>query len=203
MYRWLDAHYRYLLPALPELTRLLRLLKRCRQYTDAFLAEPAFLTIADTYGIARIHPRREGRSPQHVGKKGTSNGRWIVGVERGWLVPNAGKGVTWPWDTANVSDREVRAMPVAYKSEPITVGDFGFREQDAPHDNRHFCAKGTWSERFTIETDVSWVCQRFNGKQMYQRTSRYIDARLGYLSARMNGLLDVASVPRSLAEFVI
>ncbi len=152
---------------MPELTRLLRLLKRCSHYTDEFLAEPSFFTIADTYGIELVHPRREGRSPQQVGKKGKSNGRWIIGVKRGWLINNAGKVVTWQWDTANVSDREFRDMPLAYKTATITVCDFGFREQDAPHENMQFCAKGTWSERFCIETDFSWVCQRFNCKKIY------------------------------------
>jgi hypothetical protein len=35
--------------------------------------------LIDTYGIELIHPMREGRSPQHIGRKGLSNHRWIVG----------------------------------------------------------------------------------------------------------------------------
>ena len=44
-----------------------------------FLAEPLFFTVLDTYGIELIHPRREGRSPRQIGKKGISNGRRMVG----------------------------------------------------------------------------------------------------------------------------
>lgn len=202
-YRWLYANYRFLFPNLPDFTRLLRLLKRCGQYTDEFLAEPSFFTIADTYGIELCHPRREGRSKEQVGKKGKSNGRWIIGVKLGWLVNNDGKVVTWQWDTANVSDREFRDLALAYNGETITLCDFGFREKDAPHENMQFCPKGSWSERFGIETDFSWICLRFNCKKMYHRKRKYIDARLGYMSALMNCLLDLTSIPRSLAEFVI
>jgi hypothetical protein len=44
-----------------------------------FLATPTVRGVLDTYGIERIHPRREGRSPQQIGRKGLSNHRWIVG----------------------------------------------------------------------------------------------------------------------------
>ena len=39
-------------------------------YIDAFLAEPSLIGVADNYGIELLHPRREGRSPKQIGKKG-------------------------------------------------------------------------------------------------------------------------------------
>jgi Transposase DDE domain len=168
-----------------------------------FLADPSFFTVADTYGIELIHPRREGRSREQVGKKGKSNGRWIVGIKLGWLINNEGKIVTWQWDTANVSDREFRDMPLAYNGETVTLCDLGFREKDAPHENMLFCEKGTWSERYAVETDFSWVCELFHCKKMYHRKRSYIDARLGYMTALMNCLLDITDTKRSLVQFVI
>jgi hypothetical protein len=202
-YRWLNANYRALFPKLPDVTRLLRLLNSRAAYTDEFLADPSFFTVADTYGIELIHPRREGRSREQVGKKGKSNGRWIVGIKLGWLLNNEGKIVTWQWDTANVSDREFRDMPLAYNGETVTLCDLGLREKDAPHENMLFCEKGTWSERYAVETDFSWVCELFNCKKMYHRKRSYIDARLGYMTALMNCLLDITDTKRSLAQFVI
>ncbi len=202
-YRWLNANYRALFPKLPDVTRLLRLLNSRAAYTDEFLADPSFFTVADTYGIELIHPRREGRSREQVGKKGKSNGRWIVGIKLGWLINNEGKIVTWQWDTANVSDREFRDMPLAYNCETVTLCDLGLREKDAPHENMLFCEKGTWSERYAVETDFSWVCELFNCKKMYHRKRSYIDARLGYMTALMNCLLDITDTKRSLAQFVI
>jgi hypothetical protein len=202
-YRWLNANYRALFPKLPDVTRLLRLLKSRAYYTDEFLDDPTFFTVADTYGIELIHPRREGRSPEQVGKKGLSNGRWIVGIKLGWLINNKGKVVTWQWDTANVSDREFRDLALAYNGETIALCDLGLREKDAPHENMLFCEKGTWNVRFSVETDFSWVCTLFNCKKIYHRKRQYIDARLGYMTALINCLLDITDKERSLAQFVI
>ena len=44
-----------------------------------FLGRPTVLGVIDTYGIELIHPVREGRSSQQIGRKGLSNHRWIVG----------------------------------------------------------------------------------------------------------------------------
>ena len=78
-YRWLTRDYRPLFPQLPERTRLFRLLKTHQDWTQIFLAAPTVLGVIDTYGIELIHPMREGRSPQQIGRKGLSNHRWIVG----------------------------------------------------------------------------------------------------------------------------
>ena len=43
------------------------------------MAQPSLIGVIDTYGIGLIHPRREGRSKQRIGRKGKSNSRWIVG----------------------------------------------------------------------------------------------------------------------------
>src|SRR5215469_11084567 len=92
-YRWLTRDYRPLFPHLPERTRLFRLLRTHHDWTQIFLAAPTVLGVIDTYGIELIHPIREGRSPQQIGRKGLSNHRWIVGgrlchlkkvMHRGW-----------------------------------------------------------------------------------------------------------------------
>ena len=77
-YRWLTRDYRALFPRLPERTRLFRLFTTHQDWTQVFLAAPTVLGVIDTYGIELIHPMREGRSPQQIGRKGLSNHRWIV-----------------------------------------------------------------------------------------------------------------------------
>src|SRR5438067_1257770 len=77
--RWLTRDYRPLFPHLPERTRLLRLFRTHQDWTQVFLAAPTVLGVIDAYGIELIHPMREGRSPQQIGRKGRSNHRWIVG----------------------------------------------------------------------------------------------------------------------------
>jgi hypothetical protein len=59
-YRWLKANYLTLFPKLPERTRLFRLFKVHRDWTDRFLADPTILGIADTYGIELVLPLNTG-----------------------------------------------------------------------------------------------------------------------------------------------
>jgi hypothetical protein len=103
-YRWLTRDYRPLFPQLPERTRLLRLLKTHQDWAQIFLATPTVLGVIDTYGIELIHPMREGRSPQQIGRKGLSNHRWIVGGKLCLLLNQYGLVVAWACDTANVAD---------------------------------------------------------------------------------------------------
>src|SRR2546428_1153615 len=69
-YRWLTRDYRALFPRLPEQTRLFRLFTTHQDWTTAFLAAPTVLGVIDTYGVELIHPIREGRSLQQIGRKG-------------------------------------------------------------------------------------------------------------------------------------
>jgi hypothetical protein len=103
-YRWLTRDYRALFPRLPERTRLFRLFRTHQDWTQAFLASPTVLGVIDTYGIALIHPIREGRSPQQIGRKGVSNHRWIVGGKLCLVLNQWGLIVAWACATANVAD---------------------------------------------------------------------------------------------------
>src|SRR5246500_988128 len=49
-YRWLSRDWRKLFPALPERTRLFRLLASHRNWTDEFLATSSILGVVDSYG---------------------------------------------------------------------------------------------------------------------------------------------------------
>jgi len=85
--RWLTRDSRALFPQLPERTRLFRLFRTHQDWTQIFLAAPTVLGVIDTSGIELIHPMREGRSPQQIGRKGLSNhtlsAAQSVGVDRG------------------------------------------------------------------------------------------------------------------------
>lgn len=202
-YRWLNANYRGFFPHLPDVTRLVRLLRDYAELADDLLAEPSFFTVLDTYGIELIHPRREGRSRQQLGRKGKSNGRWIVGIKVAWLINNQGQVVNWGWDTAAAPDNVFRDIATRYDGQTITLCDLGLRETGAPQKNLKYCEKGTWNERFTIETDLSWVTELFHAKKLYHRVREHLVARLRYLAALINCLLRITDGQRSLAQFVI
>jgi len=80
-YRWILFNYQKLFPHAPHCSRLLRLFRTHAYLCERFLASVSTMSIVDTYGIELIYPRREGRSPRQLGRKGVSNGRWIIGVK--------------------------------------------------------------------------------------------------------------------------
>jgi len=202
-YRWLTANLGRWFPRLPEQSRLHRLLRDYSHYTDEFLQEPTFFTVIDTFGIELIHPRREGRSPHQLGKKGRSNGRWIVGIKIAWLVTDHGAVVDWSWDTANEPDNLFRETATQYDGHTITLSDLGFRKHDTPPQNLKYCEKGTWNERYQVESDFSFIEGICHSKKLYHRDEKHLEARLGYLAALLNVLLAITNGAFSFTEFVL
>jgi hypothetical protein len=83
------------------------------------------------------------------------------------------------------------------------LADQGFCEKNAPTQNIQCCARSTWNERFTIETNLSWVTELFHTKKLYHRVTEQLEAHLWYLAALINCLLRITEHTRPLAEFVI
>ncbi len=120
-HRWLTRDYRPLFPRLPERTRLFHLFKTHQDWTQVFLAAPTVLGVIDTYGIELIHPIREGRSPQQIGRKGLSNHRWIVGGKLCLLLNQWGLIVAWACATANVADNIFQGLIRQFEEQMIVL----------------------------------------------------------------------------------
>src|SRR6266568_1396509 len=183
-YRWLTRDYRALFPRLPERTRLFRLLKTHQDWTTAFLAAPTVLGVIDTYGIELIHPMREGRSPQQIGRKGVSNHRWIVGGKLCLLLNQWGLIVGWACDTA-------------------------FHAAEGDPTNLKLCPRGEWEDRMLVETVLSMLTLVCHFKKVMHRVWTYFHARLAFTMAAFNVLVQwhgfqpnaSGFVPLSMAEF--
>ena len=188
-YRWLKRDYERLFGELPERTRLQRLLATHQAGCHQFLAAPTFFTVIDSYGIELIHPIREGRSPQQIGKKGKSNWRWIVGMKLCWLINDAGQVVAWAWDTANVHDQTFLPLVQGVEGESIVLADTGFNSADGIPSNLKLCPRGRWNERMLVETALSLVTMVCGLKKVFHRTRRHFAARLAYMAAMFNTLL--------------
>ncbi len=119
-YRWLTRDSRTLFPCLPERTRLFRLFRTHQDWTQVFLAAPTVLGGIDTYDIELIHPMREGRSPQQIGRTGLSNHRWIVGGKLYLLLNQYGLVFWWACDTANGADQTLPGRAGGYPPGPPT-----------------------------------------------------------------------------------
>src|SRR4029434_1748176 len=120
-YRWVTRDYRALFPRLPVRTRLFRLLKTHQNWTQVFLAAPTVLGGIDTYGIELIHPRRAGRSPQQIGRKGVSNHRWSVGGKLCLLLNQWGLLVGWACATAHVADNTLQGLIRQFEEQRIVL----------------------------------------------------------------------------------
>ncbi|MEJ5312700.1 MAG: transposase [Anaerolineae bacterium] len=189
-YRWLSRDYRPLFPHLPERTRLFRLFNSHRRWTARFMAQPTLIGLIDTYGIELLHPRREGRSPQQIGKKGLSNKRWIVGCKLCFVLNHLGLIVDWAVDTANVYDGIAFQEVVERNVEQMVLfADEGFLKKDWHPDNLKICQRGEWNSRMIVETVLSMLTLVSHLKKVMHRKWAYLNSRLAYTMAMFNMLV--------------
>jgi hypothetical protein len=207
-YRWLTRDSRPLFPRLPERTRLFRLFATHQDWTQAFLASPTVLGVIDTDGIELIHPMREGRSPQQIGRKGLSNHRWIVGGQRCLLLNQGGLIVGWACATANVADTTFQGLIRQFEELMIVLSDTGFHAAEGDPSNLKVCQRGAWQDRMLVETVLAMLTLVCHVKKVMHRGWAYFQARLAFTMAAFNvlvqwhGLQPYASgfVPLSIAE---
>src|SRR6266852_3313342 len=208
-YRWLTRDYRALFPQLPERTRLFRLFRTHQDWTQVFLAAPTVLGVIDTYGIAWIHPMREGRSPQQIGRKGLSNHRWSVGGKLCLLVNQSGLVVGWACATAHVADTTFQWLVRQCEEQMLVLSDTAFHAAEGDPTNLKLCERGAWEDRMLVETVLSMLRLVCHVKKVMHRVWAYFQARLAFTMAAFNvlvqwhGLQPNASgfVPLSIAEF--
>lgn len=185
-YRWVKRDWQPLFPALPERTRLFRLFKTHTAWMVRFLAEPTVLGVADSFGIELIHPMREGRSPQQIGKKGKSNHRWIVGGKLCFILNQWGLICGWDCATANVYDAHFHPLIRQFVDRMIVLADTGFHAKTGDPENLKICPRGTWNSRMLVETILSMLTNVFHSKQMHHRVWAYFRARLAWTMATFN-----------------
>lgn len=208
-YRWLTRDYRVLFPRLPERTRLFRLLKTPQAWTFKFLAQPTLLGVVDSFGIELIHPIREGRSPQQIGRKGVSNHRWIVGGKLCLVINHLGGITGWVWAPANAHDTWFHPIIEVFQRHMGVLGDTGFHAETGDPPNLKWCHRGEWNDRMLIETVLSMLTQVCHFKKVMHRVADYFQARLAFTVALFNVLVQwqgwkadgVGFVDLSIAEF--
>ena len=208
-YRWLSRDWRPLFPALPERARLFRLLATHRTWSEAFLALPSGLGGIDSYGIEWLHPMREGRSRQQIGRKGKSNHRWLVGGKLCLLLKHLGLVVAWDCAGAKAPDTAFPPLIEAFEDEMIVLSDAAFHAKEGDPANLKLCDRGLWNTRRLVETVLSMLSGVCPLKKVAQRTWAACQTRRAFTLATFNllvqwhGLKPEAQgfVPLSLAEF--
>jgi hypothetical protein len=208
-YRWLSRDWRPLFPTLPERTRLFRLLVTHRTWTDEFLATPSVLGVVASYGIELLHPLREGRSRQQIGRKGKSNHRWIVGGKLCLLLNQWGLVVAWDCAGANAPDTAFHPLIETFEEEMIVLSDAAFHAKEGDPVNLNLCDRGLGNTRMLVETVLSRLSGVCHLKKVAHRTWAAFQTRLAFTLATFNllvqwyGLKPDAHgfIPLSLAEF--
>ncbi len=155
-----------------------------------YLAETSLLGLIDSYGIELVHPRREGRSPKQIGRKGSSNRRWIVGGKLCLLLNHLGLIVEWACDTANVYDGSAfQALVDQVAGQMVVFSDVHFEKQDWQPSNLRLCKRGEWNSRMLIETVLSMLTVVCHLKKVMHRVWAYFQSRLAYTVAIFNLLV--------------
>lgn len=188
-YRWLVRDYHQLFPTLPERTRLFRLFKTHQAWAERFLAPATVLGVADSYGIALIHPIREGRSSGQVGRKGKSNHRWIVGGKLGLVLNQWGLVCAWDCTTAKAHDTVFQPLVRGFEQRMIVLADSAFHAKQGDPSNHKICPRGTWNDRMMVETVLSMLATVCHFKQVMHRVWAYFQARLACTMAAFNLLV--------------
>jgi hypothetical protein len=189
-YRWFSRNFRPLFPRLPERTRLFRALKTHRAWTQSFLAAPSLLGLADSFGIELVHPRREGRSAQQIGRKGLSNRRWIVGGKLCVLLNHLGLVVGWDCETANVYDGSAfQDLVDSVADQMVVFVDPHFVKHGWSPAHLKVCKRGEWNSRMLIETFLSMLTVVCHFKHLSQRVWAYFEMRLAFTMAMFNLLV--------------
>ena len=209
-WRWLIRDYRPLFPNLPDRTRLFRLFNTHRHHVDQFLADPSLLGVIDSYGIELLHPIREGRSDQQLGRKGLCNHRWIVGGKLCYLLNHLGLIVAWACDTANVHDGSAFQQLVDdVADEMVVFADMGFAKKGWQPTNLRLCHRGEWNVRMVVETILSMLTYICNFKHSHHKVWTYFETKLAFTMAMFNILVqwhgfqpdETGFVPLSIAVF--
>ncbi len=91
----------------------------------------------------------------------------------------------------NVYDKHFHPVVEPFLGKTIVLADLGFRDKGGVPENLKLCKKGTWNERMCVETVLSMVTLVCDLKRIRHRMAAYIQARLAFVSAMFNVLLDL------------
>jgi hypothetical protein len=122
------------------------------------MAPPTIFGVADSYGIELIHPMREGRSSEQIGRKGRSNHRWIVGGKFALVLNKLGLVCDWDIETTNTPDTVFQdSLVKQYEGRMIVFTDTHFRKRIDNCSNIKPCKRGAWNVRMLVETVLSML----------------------------------------------
>ncbi len=145
---------------------------------------------------------------QHIER---SQAGWSIGVKVCWIIKTFGQVCGWIWDGMNCPDQTFLDLLEEYDAQAVILADWGFRCAQGVPANVKICRKGTWNDRMPVETTFSLLTFVCNAKRIFRRVEDYIEARLAYMAAMFNVLLQLfhqlhpgeSMFKMSIAEFAL
>ena len=151
------------------------------------MAAPTVPGVIDTSGIARMHPLREGRRPQQIGRNGLSNQRWSGGGTFClWLHPY-GLVVGWDYATAHSADNTFHWLMRHVDGRRRVLSDTGFHAAAGDPATLTRYQRGEWQDRILVETVLAMLTVVCHFQTVTHRVWAYGHARLACTMAAFQG----------------
>jgi hypothetical protein len=166
------------------------------------LATPTVCGGIDTYGIKLLHPMREGRRPQQIGRKGLSTPQGLVGGTRCLLLHQWGLVVGWGCATAHGADTTLQWRMRQVDGRMLVLSDTACHAAAGEPANLQRCQRGAWQDRLLVETGLSMLTLVSHVKQAMHRVWASCHARLAFTLAAFNGLVPWHGFQPNAAGFV-
>lgn len=181
-----------LFPNLPHFSTLCRLFHRYQPVIEVFSKQsgslPVDWAVIDSVHCEVIHPIREGRSIDWVGKN-KSKGRWVVGMRVASVVSPKGDILEWALDASNIHDKHFAWLVESFEVQVLS--DKGFHSKDGDPENLKICQRGEQNERMVVESVFS-LCKRLLGmNQIQAKTRAGFELAISSIFALFNLLLEM------------
>jgi len=136
-----------------------------------------------------LHPLREGRSAQQIGRKGKSTHRWIVGGKLGLLLTHWGLVVAWDCAGAHAPDPAFHPLIEAFADDRSVLSATAFHAKEGAPPTLKLCDRGTGNTRLLVETVRSRLTGVCPLKKVLPRPWAAFQARLAFTLATFNLLV--------------
>ena len=80
-------------------------------------------------------------------------------------------------------------MIAQFDGQTLIMADMGFYAKEGDPTNLKVCKRGTWNDRMLVETTLSMLTHVCHLKKLAHRTWQYLEARLAFVSAAYNLLV--------------
>ncbi len=129
---------------------------------------------------------RAGRSTPHIGRKGNSNPRWLVGGKLCLRLNHLGLVVAWDCAGATAPDRAFDPRIEAFRQGGIVLGDTGCHATGGDPSTLKLGARGRWNTRLLVETVLALLTGVGHLQTVAHRTWAAFQARLALTLAPFN-----------------